>query len=56
MPIDPVTTALDAGAAYTDSQGRRIFLMSVHELQKFVSLVSAQLHGASQPSDIVPNR
>ena len=56
VPIDPVTTALSAGAAYTDNQGRRIFLMTAYELQKFVMLVSAQLHGASQPSDIVPNR
>jgi hypothetical protein len=56
VPIDPVTTALNAGAAYTDDQGRRIFLMSAYELQKFVMLVSAQLQGAVQHSDIVPNR
>lgn len=56
MPIDPITTALNAGAAYTDDQGRRIFLMSAYELQKFVMLVSAQLQGAGQHSDIVPNR
>lgn len=56
MQIDPVKTALDAGAAYTDERSNRIFLMSAHELQKFVALVTAQLMRNSQPSDIVPSR
>lgn len=54
--IDPVKTALEAGAAYTNEAHHRVFLMSIYELQKFVMLVSAQIENARQPSDIVPNR
>lgn len=56
MQIDPVKTALEAGAAYTDERSNRIFLMTSNELQKFVALVSAQLMRHGQPSDIVPSR